>query len=166
MHSETVFSIRRAFVVIKMMNVAVLLAAVFVGAVLCEDDADEADRNHVSYSYSYSSKPVVTHAATYVPGGHYSVVHHVSSMAGGLPYGSVFNFRSSNYPGSMFRHRNWQVWLDPVSNADLYVKDSSFKIVRGLLEKVDAFFLMMVIVSPPGVQKISHINIKDILSAE
>ena len=120
-----------------MMKVVVLFALVFVGAVFCEDepDADQADHYSNHYSYSYSSKPVVTPARTYVP-----AVRHVNSMAGGLRYGSIFRFRSSNYPGSMFRHRNWQVWLDPLSNAALYVKDFSFNIVRGLAGKGIAFF--------------------------
>ena len=57
------------------------------------------------------------------------------ALPGGLKFGSVFRFQSSNYPGRMFRHRDWQVWLDPKSNASLYVMDSSFRIVDGLTGK-------------------------------
>jgi len=80
-------------------------------------------------------------------GGHVSVGHahvvthvtHIKTMAGGLRYGSIFRFRSSNYPSRMFRHRWGQLWVDPVSNANLYVKDSSFKIVKGLAGKGISF---------------------------
>ena len=56
----------------------------------------------------------------------------VPKLPGGLQVGGVFRFRSTNYPGRIFRHRDFKVWLDKESNDDLYVKDSSFKIVKGL----------------------------------
>ena len=32
----------------------------------------------------------------------------------------------------MFRHRNGEVWVDPEEETSLYIKDSSFRIVKGL----------------------------------
>jgi hypothetical protein len=49
-----------------------------------------------------------------------------------LELGSIFRFQSTNFPDRMFRHRNSEIWLDTMSNDNAYIKDSSFKVVKGL----------------------------------
>ena len=44
----------------------------------------------------------------------------------------VYRFTSNNYPDYYFRHRNLELWLDKNETTDLYIKDSSWKIVSGL----------------------------------
>jgi len=79
------------------------------------------------YKSKFVNTALFKHDASWMP-----VRYQPARIPGGLHIGHVYRFRSTNYPGQMFRHRRGQVWLDPVSNADLYVKDSSFKIVNGL----------------------------------
>ena len=47
--------------------------------------------------------------------------------------GKGFSLESQS--GGFLRHRNYQVWVDPQSNADLYKKDSSFTIEHGAAGK-------------------------------
>ena len=54
--------------------------------------------------------------------------------------GKVYRFNSFNFPRRMMRHRGFQMWLDESNiNAKVYVKDSSFKLVRGLAGKGISF---------------------------
>ena len=46
--------------------------------------------------------------------------------------GKRFRFQSKNFPKRYFRHRGYQMWLDPYSTHGLYQLDSSFDIVPGL----------------------------------
>ena len=46
--------------------------------------------------------------------------------------GKRFRFQSKNYQNRYFRHRGFQMWLDPYSSHGLYQLDSSFDIVPGL----------------------------------
>ena len=46
--------------------------------------------------------------------------------------GKRFRFQSKNAPKRYFRHRGYQMWLDPYSNQGIYKLDSSFDIVPGL----------------------------------
>lgn len=41
----------------------------------------------------------------------------------------IVRFRSLNFRDHYFRHRNYQFWIDRVSNAPLYVADSSFRVL-------------------------------------
>jgi alpha-L-arabinofuranosidase B-like protein len=48
-------------------------------------------------------------------------------------------FRSFNYPERVIRHRNFELWLDPVENSPLFRSDASFFIepVRGPPTRID-----------------------------
>ena len=51
--------------------------------------------------------------------------------------GKGFSLESQS--GGFLRHRNYQVWVDPESSADLYKKDSSFTIEQGAAGKGISF---------------------------
>ena len=49
--------------------------------------------------------------------------------------GMVIRFFSVNYPNKLMRHRNSEMWLDRSVKSGLYLKDSSFVVVKGLAGK-------------------------------
>ena len=50
----------------------------------------------------------------------------------GLADSSWISFESVNFPGYFLRHRNFEIWLDPFTDQDLYKKDATFKARPGL----------------------------------
>jgi hypothetical protein len=50
----------------------------------------------------------------------------------GLVYWKEYRFKSDNYRGHFFRHRNSEIWLDKSENSELFKKDSTFIVVPGL----------------------------------
>ncbi|HEY9834119.1 MAG TPA: AbfB domain-containing protein [Stenomitos sp.] len=55
----------------------------------------------------------------------------MSNLIGNL-IGRKFRFKSSNFPDSCFRHRNFEIWLNKNEESALFKLDSSFTIVPGL----------------------------------
>ena len=51
----------------------------------------------------------------------------------------IVNLQPVNFPSRLMRHRNHELWIDESENSDLFVKDSSFRIVRGLSGKGISF---------------------------
>ena len=53
-------------------------------------------------------------------------------MVGSLEIGACYQFRSSNFPGNMFRHRNFEIWNDEIANNHLFKGDSTWRVIKGL----------------------------------
>jgi len=49
-----------------------------------------------------------------------------------MTIGKLVRFRSKNFPNDFLRHSNYEIWKQAEDNSDLFLKDSSFKVVAGL----------------------------------
>ena len=54
-------------------------------------------------------------------------------------FGKQIRFASDNYPDRFIRHRGFAAWFDKAQNTPLYIKDSTFILVKGLAGKGVSF---------------------------
>jgi len=59
--------------------------------------------------------------------GHFRIVP-------GLADPSCFSIESIEFPNHFFRHRNYEIWLDPFDGSELGRKDATFRLVQGLAD--------------------------------
>ncbi len=52
----------------------------------------------------------------------------------------LVSLRSANFPNRMLRHRNFEVHLDPISDDELFRRDSTFRFVEGLADPAGVSF--------------------------